>query len=379
MPSRKLLSTRRKPHRVSRQRSVAPAYRATPAKWVQEAADARARRELQRRIAAQLKTVRALYSGFEASAGFDLRKVQRWPESRFKTFERFANLATRLTTGEFHSIYTLARPRTPAQRQALFLHTSQVSPDEKRHPQKAWVVYANVRNARVRYVEERVPVGAAMGRPIYRTWLRAEIVQPVRGGVLVHRDYLFREVLGFQPGVESAEAEGLRMGRVLGTFDPWEQMVEAMELLVELLPDRTPQGNEAYYRLLSVRGPIGTSVPKHMLVSRIIRWGEEYDPDFAEQLIGVRYQGDEFKAVRGSESLDAKSEKRRAQYRRWAYEERLARARVVYQPVPDTQPRSRLKGKRQRSPVKQIPLPLPRSKRGRKSSTVKPTGPRRKK
>lgn len=362
MPSRKS-SARRKPIAGIRARPKAPNYSSAPATWYREAPDSRSRRELQRRFAAQLKTVRALYSGFEASAGFDLRKLQRWPESRFKTFERFANLATRLTTGEFHSIYTLARPRTAAQRQALFLHTSQVSPDQRHHPQKAWVIYANVRNARVRYVEEEVPVGAAMGRPIVQKRLRAEIIQPVRGGVLLHRDYLFREVLGFQPGTESTEAEGLRVGRILGTFDPWQQMIKAMEILVRWIPDRTPQGNEAYYRLLSVRGPIGTSVPKHRLVSRMIDWGEEYDPNFAEQLIGVRYQGDEFKAVRGAESLDAKSERRRAQYRRWAYEERLARARVFYQPVPESRPVG-MKRKRKRAPVKQMSLPLSRTPGG---------------
>lgn len=280
-----------------------------------------------------IKLVRKLYSNFDASHGFDLRYIERWPASRIQTARRFMGEAQRLTRGEYHELYTLARPRNVAQRQALRLHTGLQSPDESHHPQHAWPIYANTRRVKVRYVPERVLIAAPMGRPIYEERLRAEIRRSVPGGILVHRDYLFREVLGFQPGLESTSPEGMRAGQRLGTFDPWEQMVLAMQLLVKVIPDRTPNGNEAHYRLISDRGPIGTSVPKHMLVDRMQTWGEDYNVRYAGLLLGVRYQGDEFKAIHGPQSLDKKAQDRRARYAELA---RLRRRGLDLKPVIKT-------------------------------------------
>lgn len=326
-PKRKAKRLSPAPKRAGR-----PLYTSKHSTWLTSAPDKRRRSETQARLQEGIKLVRQLYSGFSAEDGYDVRRLRHWPDSRIKELQGFIAQARRLTSGEYHELYTLHRPRTPDQRSALILHSGLISPDERKHPQRAWPIYANTKKVKVRYIKERVPIGAAMGRPIYLERLRAEIRRPVgeKGSVLVHRDYLFREMLGFQPGIDSTTLEGLRVGRLLKTMDPWQQMRKAMRMLVPLLPDYTPQGHEAYYRLLSDRGPIGTSVPKHMLIDRMDMWGEEYGDagGFVGSLIGVRYVGDELKAVSGPKSVDKRAEQRRTRYQEYISSRSRSRARI---------------------------------------------------
>jgi hypothetical protein len=303
-----------------------PRYLKGVSPWITESTDPYTLRKQYGAIRDGMRKVRKLFAGFEAQDGYDLNRLFHWPKDRVETARRFITYSTRLSSGEFFNLYTIVYPRTAAQAAALRLHTGQLSPDPDKHRQKGFVVYANVPKARIRYVEEEIPTGAAMGRPTVRRQLRAELVQPVKGGALLHRDYLFREILGFQPGVDSATPEGLRVGRLLGTFDPWEQMVIAMRRLVTWLPDTDWRGNEAYYRLLTDRGPIYSAVPKHMLVQLMQQWGEQYDEasGFAGTLIGTRYQGSEFKARKAGVQRD----QRRARYRRLSEDLRRARGRL---------------------------------------------------
>lgn len=327
--------TTRKSQPLKRSRkpvSAAPRYTSKPASWFTQATSKRSRLETQARLQEGLKLARQFYSGFSASDGYDARRLRHWPDARVAELKRFIAEARRLTSGEYHELYTLQRPRTADQRSALILHSGLISPDETKHPQRAWPIYANTRKVKVRYIKERVPVGAAMGRPIYIERLRAEIRRQVgkTGSVLVHRDYLFREVLGFQPGIDSTTPEGMRVGRLLGTMDPWQQMRKAMRLLLPHLPDYTPRGDEAHYRLLSDRGPVGTAVPKHMLLDRMETWGEEYGDSqgFVGSLIGTRYVGDEFAAISGPRSVDKLAQERRARYQESTALRAAARSRI---------------------------------------------------
>lgn len=307
-------------------------YTSKLSSWFTDATNKRARSETQARLQEGAKLVRQLYSGFSAEDGYDVRRIRHWPDARVKELQSFIAQARRLTSGEYHEFYTLHRPRTPDQRSALILHSGLTSPDETKHPQRAWPIYANTKKVKIRYIKERVPTGFAMGRPLYIERLRAEVRRPVgdKGSVLVHRDYLFREVLGFQPGIDSTTPEGLRVGRILKTMDPWAQMRAAMRLLLPYLPDYTPRGDEAHYRLLSDRGPVGTSVPKHMLMDRMDTWAEEYgDADgFVGMLIGVRYVGDEFAAISGPKSVDKTAQQRKARYQEYTRSRGKARSRI---------------------------------------------------
>lgn len=326
-PKRKAKS--RPPARKSAGRSP---YTQKHSSWFTDASNKRSRSETQARLQEGVKLVRQLYSGFTAGEGYDVRRLRYWPDARVKELQGYIAQARRLTSGEYHELYTLHRPRTPDQRSALILHSGLTSPDEDKHPQRAWPIYANTKKIRIRYIKERVPAGAAMGRPIYIERLRAEVRRPVgeKGSVLVHRDYLFREVLGIQPGIDSASPEGIRVGRILRTTDPWAQMRVAMRLLLPHLPDYTPRGDEAHYRLLSDRGPVGTSVPKHMLMDRMDTWGEEYGDaeGFAGMLIGVRYVGDEFAAISGPKSVDKVAQQRKARYQEYISSRGKARSRI---------------------------------------------------
>jgi hypothetical protein len=349
-----------------------PLYTKKHASWYITARDKSSRLSAERRIREGLKLARKFYSGFDSKDGFDSRRLRHWPDARLERLNRFIAEARRLTSGENHALYTLHRPRNSEQRSALILHSGLISPNERTHPMRAWPIYTNTRKVKIRYVKERVLVGAAMGRPIYEERTRAEVRRPVgvRGGVLVHRDYLFREVLGFQPGIESTTPEGIRVGKLLRTLDPWEQILKAMEMLLPRLPDRTLVGNEAYYRLLSDRGPVGTSVPKHMLIDRMQVWGEDYEMSsgFVGTLIGVRYVGDEFKAVRGPQSVDARAEKRRARYQEMSRERVNARARItrhghVSKPGSKPKPKPRSKPKlKPKTPPRRKPGPPRRHK-----------------
>lgn len=388
MPKKRKAS---KSSRVPSTRASARLYQSRPSTWFLNTEGSRdAQHAWRAHFRDGIKLVRQFYAGFDPGDGFDLRHVRYWTDARVATLNRFIGQANRLTSGEFHELYTLHRPRSAEQRRALILHSGLVSPDEDRHPQRAWPIYANTRDVELRYVKETVPkpgVPRMAGLVPIEERLRVEVRRRIKGGALVHRDYLFREVLGFQPGLESTSAEGLRAAGILGSTNPWQQMVAAMRLLLPRLPDRTRKGNEAYYRLLSDRGPIGTSVPKHMLIERMQEWGEDYNDKFVAILIGVRYQGDEFEAVRGPKSLDAKSDRRRARYAELARDRQKARARIG--PRGDVLPRKpkRKTQKKSRGPVKQArksarrrqamrtPRPFPRETRKR----TKGNGVRRKK
>lgn len=362
--------------RGARARPQSRLYQNQPSAWFLNAQEKGSTHAWEGHFSDGIKLVRQFYGGFDPRDGYDLRHVRHWTDERVEVLGRFIGQANRLVSGEFHELYTLHRPRSPGQRRALVLHTGLSSPDEDRHPQRAWPIYANTREVELRYVKETVPklgVPRMAGLAPTEERLRVEVRRPVKGGALVHRDYLFREVLGFQPGLESTTPEGLRAAQVLGTTVPWQQMVLAMRMLLPRLPDRTPKGNEVYYRLLSDRGPIGTSAPKHMLVERMQEWGEDYNQRFVAMLIGVRYQGDEFEAVRGPKSLDAKSERRRARYAELARERQRARGRIGARgeilPRKGTKPKRKAKA---RGPVKQARKPA----RGRKVTRTARPSPR---
>lgn len=344
--------------------------------WFASAATARDLRERQHRLTDGLKKVRAIYAGFGAAQGYDLRYLRHWPDARVQELLRYVQRVNRLTSGESYEIHQVVRPRTAAQRQALRLHTSQVSIDEERHPQRGFVIYRNeVVPARVRYVEEEVLEAAPMGRPVRRRRLRVEIREAVKGNARLVRNYLFREVLGFQPGLDSASSEGLRIGQMLGTFNPWDQMVIAMRRLVPRLPAYAPSGDEAQYRLLTDRGPIGSRVPRHMLVDEMQRWGEEYDSaTFVGTLIGVRSLGMEEQA----REIMVEASERGMRYRTMMEEQHKALSRIDYRGTltplhlpPKKRRKSKSKSKRapkSRRKSSRVRKPVPKKKRARRKS-----------
>lgn len=191
--------------------------------------------------------------------------------------------------------HLIVRPRTKAEEKALRIHTQQKVPR-----QKAFVIHTSKPLvAQVHFVtqpEKKMPFFAA---PI-GGGLRVEMVQTYQDGelVLTDRDYLFEEVLGFQPY-------------------RWEDFIYALQMLLPLLPDTTPTGKPAMYTLLSrEHGPISVPVLKEFLIEVLQEWAEKYEDEFAGTLIGVRYQGDRWVAAMSPTSEYNTRQERRSLYRK---------------------------------------------------------------
>lgn len=198
---------------------------------------------------------------------------------------------------------------------------------------------------RVEYVPAPVQTGwkvetvRAFGRtvrvrvPVYEDGLRVELQRQVKGGQVTERNYIFQEILGWQPGLEVEPT--IAGAKLLGIpVDPWEQMVFALkELIDHILPALSPSGQEPSYSLLThTHGPIGQPVPLSGLLEEARRYSRTYgvnretgerDPSFADTIIGVRYMGTEFQATQKA----VKIERQRAKYIALKKAFRLARMR----------------------------------------------------
>lgn len=235
--------------------------------------------------------MRSVYRGFGAADGFDARYPQNWTTAQHQEVMEYGARLHSLMSGQ----YVIVRPRTKAEERALRVHTQQWVAR-----QKAFVVHTSKPLiAQVHYVtqpEKQMPFGArSIGGG-----LRVEMVQTYQDGklVLADRDYLFEEMLGFQP------------------YD-WRDFLYALRMLLPLLPDKTPTGKDAMYTLLSrEHGPIGSPVLKHFLLQVLQEWAETYEDEFGATLIGVRYQGDRWVAAMSPASEYNKRQERRVLYRK---------------------------------------------------------------
>lgn len=258
-----------RPHKRLQRRST-PAPRPNPQPWFLDLATPRIKQARERDLREKLRTVRRLFSGFEASDGYDGRYPRNWSMQRRRSVERFAYQANTLlsTPG------LLIKPRSQRERDALEKHTGQLHPRQIR-----FVVHVPApQKMRVRFVRDRARVPFMGAAALRLKTLRVETVEKVTGGEMYTRDYLFREILGYQPVV-------------------WEDFIYALIRLLPYLPDRTPSGEEATYTLLSQpHGPISSPVLKSLLLEEMQRWAEEYADDFPGLLVGVRYQGDTFRS-----------------------------------------------------------------------------------
>lgn len=335
-PKRTREGIRKRPAVVRRR--PAPQYLKTPANWFlkkpngEPASSADQARSI---VYYQegLKRARDLYAGFGTAEGYDLKRIPFWPEDR--------ELAARKAVAETNRLYSTGygsfikvRPRSVAEDVALRQRTGQTT-HFPGHPQYRYLVLANTpKTSRVRYLKEAVPLGFG----VTQERLRAEVVTGVKGGRMMTREYIFSEILGFQPGIESASPFGLAQAERLGTADPWEQMKIAMREFERRLPKNVMRGKfkgeEAHYQMLTDRGPVGSVMPAHMLLANMERWGEEYGTHagFAANLIGVLYRGSEFRAFTAqNRQEDARSRyarEKRERYKKSAAERLRARSMV---------------------------------------------------
>lgn len=368
-------SRRKKSARVSRQKPKSrepkqkisrSLYTKTEAKWFRDIPDKRYQRGTEQYFKEGLKNVRRVFKGFDSKDGYNLTNLKRWPHARMMEAQHYIRLYNSYTARRRKFILT--RPRTAAEKEALQRFTLETFPEGK-HAQKAWVIHTDSPDtARVEYARMPVQEGwrrTKVGRkivyePVIREGLRVELVHKVRGGRLIDRDWIFKEVLGFQPGIDFTSKALIGAQKIHLEADPYEQMVTAIRLLLPLLPDTTPTGQEAYYKILTAQfGPIGASQPKHRLIEEFRRYAETYGPKareserlrikrglstFAETIIGVRYMGSEFTALK----TDAQMERSVLRERQEKQKQRQQRRRKDYEKLSRFEHRARVRWARGR-------------------------------
>ena len=252
--------------------------------------------------------LRSVYTGFTSKDGFDARHPQNWTAHQHDQVIEFGSRLHSLISTQ----HMIVKPRTKAEARALRMHTQQLHPR-----QKFFVIHTTKPlRAEVFYTPQPERLMPFFAPPI-GGGLRVEIVERYQDGKLelVDRDYLFYEMLGYQP---------LK----------WDEFVLALRMLLPFLPDKTDTDKEAYYTLLSKEhGPISSPAPKSMLMEKLLEWAEEYSNEFAATLIGVRYQGDRYAAAMSETSEYNQRQRRRQLFRRMREQDRKD-AQRLRQPKP---------------------------------------------
>jgi len=269
-----------------------------PQPWFIALATPRIKQAKERDLRERLRIVRKLFSGFEARDGYGARYPGNWSLRRRRELERFSYEANALL-----SVPSLiVAPKNSDQRAALIKHTGQLHKRQIR-----FVVHVPApQRKHVRYVRARVPFPHMGAGALFQKGLRVEVVDKVTGGEMYTRDYLFREILGYQPVL-------------------WSDFLDAMLRLLPYLPDLAPSGEEAAYTLLSVpHGPISSPVLKSFLLDEMQDWAGRYKEEFAGLLVGVRYQGDTFRSYMSEKSEYNERQRIRSGFRRAKYKYSLA-------------------------------------------------------
>jgi hypothetical protein len=263
-----------------------------------------------------VKELRTVYRGFTAKEGFDARHPENWSAARRRQVQMYGARLHKLKSAR----YVLERPKTNAQREALQRHTGQLNPR-----QKVYVIHPSVDpiKAKVEYIFE--PAQPLPFHQIKPAQLRVRLVQPTAGGVMYDIDYLFREILGYQPG------ELDRHGRLPG--DPWADIIRATRILMKHMPDQIEVSpgvwKDAMYTLMSqAQGPVASPVYKKELLETLQEWGDQYAKSFVGILIGWRLQGDRQTAAMAPDSEYNERQRRRGLYRQIHREDALAARRL---------------------------------------------------
>lgn len=318
---------------------VLPRERPSTQPWVLDISDPSLRRQKVHQLREDVQALREVFTGFDATDGYDVRHPESWSAARVKRVQRYGIRLRALKA----SPHIIVRPRSEAQRIALLRHVAQPWPN-----MKAFVVHTpHPKGTSVRYVLE-----PARLLPFHATkpaQLRVQLVRPIHGGRQYTRDFLFREILGYQPGL-SGPGGRFRRGR-----NPWDDMVYATRMLLPYLPDtamsaRTRLPEEAWYTLISMpHDSIGGAIRKSELVNTLLQDYAHYSESFAGLILGFRYQGSRWKAAMSPKSEMHKRERWRQIYKKERQETLRDMRRMDVQLVRKPKPKPKPKPKKTRS------------------------------
>ncbi len=341
-------------------------YTKSKAKWFASIEDPAQQRGTLNYFKDGIRNVRRVFKGFDAKNGYSLAEIKKWPHARMMEAQHYIRLYNSYTSRR--TKFVVARPRTKAEKEALQRFTAETFPEGK-HAQKAWIVHTDSpESAQFQY--DRVPVQTGWRkvkegkRVVYERvieeGLRVKLVHKVRGGRLIDQDYLFKEVLGFQPGIDFTSKALITRNRLQLPADPYEQMRAAILMMIDMLPATTPGGEEAFYKILTAQhGPIGASQPRSRLLEEFMRYIQTYGPKaresealrikrglstFAETIIGVRYMGSDWT----SQKADARLERSVLRERKERAELRRERRRKEYEKISRFEHRARVRWARAR-------------------------------
>jgi len=224
--------------------------------------------------------LRAVYQGFTAERGFDLRKVERWPKRRLEQVLEAARELRYLASTPFK----IVKPKNKKQKRTLQHFTLQAHPR-----QKQYIVHVETPNYQVEFsTDEGLQI--RKGRYKARLWLFA--------------DYNNDE----QPSTQN----------------------EFIEATQRMLPDMPDWG---YFSLWSSStGVIGAPQPKESLIRALLQYfaeGDSFSPEKFDEIMDILQgwilQGDEEEAERVRQAR----QKRRAARNKWKEKQRKRRRRLL--------------------------------------------------
>jgi hypothetical protein len=295
-----------------------PFDRPYPAPWVLDIKDLPTRRLRINQLRQDVQELRKIFSGFEAKNGFDVRHPENWSAGRVAKARRYGIRMRQLKS----SPHIIVRPRTQAQREALLRHVAQPWPN-----QKAFIVHTpHPIGTVVDYVyepERRFPFNV-----VVPARLRVQLSKEIHGGTHMTQDFLFREILGYQPGLPGPGGM-YRKGR-----NPWDDMIRATRALLPHMPKttmsaRTGEEEEAWYTFISMpHDSIGASIRYSEILNKLQEDFSQYRESFAGLILGFRYQGDRWKAAMSPQSEMNQRDKTRVLYKKIRAEDLKAMRRM---------------------------------------------------
>jgi len=261
---------------------------------------------------------RRIYRGFDASYGYDLRHIERWPAARLKAAREHIQSINTLTGRPFAVIV----PRSKKQRIAAQKYSGQDLPRQKemivavQDPKIDKIVFRNNKVA----VERTMRTGS---KAIQQRYLFEDYLVPGEAARLL-KEELQNELGKDLPDdrLEEIEEELSDLEEAIDsepTLDMPVTFMQMREVTKRMLKDmpKKQYGRDVYYTILTTQyGPVGESILHEDVLSHLAYYHSTYGMDkqhvrFAEQVIGFQMVGTFVSATAYERERQRNKEKRK--------------------------------------------------------------------
>jgi hypothetical protein len=253
-----------------------------------------------------IPSARRIYSGLDATHGYDLRHIERWPAAKLKTArERLQSLNT-LTSRPF----AIVIPRTAKQRKAAQRYTGQ----DLRYQKEMIVAVQDPKLDKIVFRENKVAVERTLKH----------------GSKTIKQRYLFADYLLPEESLEEDEEEGEE--ETDETFSVPTSFLEMVAITKRMLPDMPKKyyGRDVYYTLLTTQyGPIGESFLHRRILEKLYEYHNTYGTSkghqaFAEAVIGFQMVGTYVSAV-AYENLRSEAKANRKRLKKLSFSKAMSK------------------------------------------------------